>query len=119
MACVHGSRLLLARAFSGSKVSNLLQYHLELRNEHWHLPRQEGTRSSTTRSCSSSKVNQFSHFVNNFVCSDFESQQSVRQLTHVFFETSIQLASQWSRIIEKHPEDGVEIEITNWAGRFA
>ena len=85
----------------------------------WALPRPEGTRSPATRSCSSSKVNQSILPFVIIKCLNFESQQSVRQLTHVFFETSVQLASQWSRIVEKYPEDRVEIEITNWAGRFA
>ncbi|KAF8807688.1 cytochrome P450 [Phlegmacium glaucopus] len=62
---------------------------------------------------------QKAHEVQRRVLAPALNQQSVRQLTHVFFETSVQLASQWSKIIEKHPEDSVEIEITNWAGRFA
>ncbi|KAF8973678.1 cytochrome P450 [Flammula alnicola] len=48
------------------------------------------------------------------------NQQSVRRLTDIFFEKSIYLADQWSKILEL--DDGgkeTEIEITNWAGRFA
>lgn len=48
------------------------------------------------------------------------SPQSVKKLTDIFFEKSVYLANQWNKILEL--EDGqkeAEIEITNWAGRFA
>ncbi|KAL0950665.1 hypothetical protein HGRIS_007450 [Hohenbuehelia grisea] len=47
------------------------------------------------------------------------SQQSVRNLTPVFYETSSRLAAQWGRILDQSPFDDVEIEVTAWAGRFA
>ncbi|KAF8912957.1 cytochrome P450 [Gymnopilus junonius] len=47
------------------------------------------------------------------------NQQSVRQLVDIFFETSIYMANQWSRIIEENSGHESEIEITDWAGRFA
>ncbi|KAF9478020.1 cytochrome P450 [Pholiota conissans] len=48
------------------------------------------------------------------------NQQSVRRLMDVFFEKSVYLANQWNKIIElQDGEKETEIEITNWAGRFA
>ncbi|KAF8898335.1 cytochrome P450 [Infundibulicybe gibba] len=47
------------------------------------------------------------------------SQQSVRNLTPIFYETSARLASQWLAIIDQGQGDKAEIEVTNWAGRFA
>ncbi|RDB29638.1 hypothetical protein Hypma_015131 [Hypsizygus marmoreus] len=47
------------------------------------------------------------------------SQQSVRNLTHIFYETSSKLAHQWTRLLDKSHTEEAEIEITNWAGRFA
>ncbi|KAH9486647.1 Cytochrome P450 monooxygenase 169 [Psilocybe cubensis] len=45
--------------------------------------------------------------------------QSVRQLTDTFFETSARLSSQWSKLLEGSRGNESEIEVTNWAGRFA
>ncbi|KAJ7139675.1 cytochrome P450 [Mycena epipterygia] len=47
------------------------------------------------------------------------TQQSVRNFTSIFYETSGKLAGQWSRLLDDSPSDEVEIEVTNWAGRFA
>jgi hypothetical protein len=47
------------------------------------------------------------------------SSQSVRQLTDIFFETSMKLADQWARTIDSNHGQETEIEVTNWAGRFA
>ncbi|KAF5377225.1 hypothetical protein D9615_006348 [Tricholomella constricta] len=47
------------------------------------------------------------------------SQQSVRNLTHIFYETSSKLASQWTKLLDESHADEIEIEVTNWAGRFA
>ncbi|KAF8061017.1 cytochrome P450 [Lyophyllum atratum] len=47
------------------------------------------------------------------------SQQSVRNLTHIFYETSSKLASQWTKLLDNSHADEIEIEVTNWAGRFA
>ncbi len=47
------------------------------------------------------------------------SSQSVRQLTDIFFETSMKLADQWARTIDSNSGQETEIEVTNWAGRFA
>ncbi|KAG5646052.1 hypothetical protein DXG03_004475 [Asterophora parasitica] len=47
------------------------------------------------------------------------SQQSVRNLTHIFYETSSKLAFQWMKLFDKSHAEEVEIEVTNWAGRFA
>jgi hypothetical protein len=46
------------------------------------------------------------------------SQQSVRNLMPVFYENSAKLASQWMKLLDES-HDEVEIEITNWAARFA
>ncbi|KAF8167803.1 cytochrome P450 [Crassisporium funariophilum] len=59
------------------------------------------------------------HEIQRRVLAPALNQQSVRQLTHVFFETSIYLANQWSNILEQNACDEAEIEVTNWAGRFA
>ncbi|PPQ88095.1 hypothetical protein CVT25_014393 [Psilocybe cyanescens] len=45
--------------------------------------------------------------------------QSVRQLTDTFFETSGRLSTHWSKLMEGSSGNEREIEITNWAGRFA
>ncbi|KAF4623842.1 hypothetical protein D9613_002072 [Agrocybe pediades] len=45
--------------------------------------------------------------------------QSVRKLTDVFFETSRYLANQWLKRIELNNGEEIEIEVTDWAGRFA
>ncbi|KAJ7071431.1 cytochrome P450 [Mycena amicta] len=47
------------------------------------------------------------------------SQQSVRNFTPIFYETSNKLAGQWSKILDIADSDEVEIEVTDWAGRFA
>ncbi|CAK5279903.1 unnamed protein product [Mycena citricolor] len=48
------------------------------------------------------------------------TQQSVRNFTSIFYETSAKLAVQWGKVIDDSEfSDGVEIEVTNWAGRFA
>lgn len=47
------------------------------------------------------------------------SQQSVRNLTHIFYETSTKLASQWTKLVEHSHTGEIEIEVTNWVGRFA
>jgi hypothetical protein len=47
------------------------------------------------------------------------SHQSVRNLTPIFHETSAKLASQWMKIFDRSHADEIDIEITNWAGRFA
>lgn len=46
------------------------------------------------------------------------SQQSVRNLIPIFYENSAKLASQWMKLLDAR-HDAVEIEITNWAARFA
>ncbi|KAJ7785829.1 cytochrome P450 [Mycena metata] len=45
--------------------------------------------------------------------------QSVRKFTPIFYETSAKLAAQWTKILDNSDSDEVEIEVTNWAGRFA
>lgn len=47
------------------------------------------------------------------------NQQAVRGLTPVFFETSAKLAMQWTKLFDASSVDEMEIDITNWAGRFA
>ncbi|THU91655.1 cytochrome P450 [Dendrothele bispora CBS 962.96] len=47
------------------------------------------------------------------------SQHSVRNLTPVFYETSAKLAAQWGKQIDESTSNQAEIEVTNWAGRFA
>ncbi|KAK0455909.1 cytochrome P450 [Armillaria borealis] len=47
------------------------------------------------------------------------SQQSVRIMAPMFYETSAKLACQWSKLFDQGSCEDVEIEITNWAGRFA
>ncbi|KAK0233773.1 cytochrome P450 [Armillaria fumosa] len=47
------------------------------------------------------------------------SQQSVRIMAPMFYETSAKLACQWSKLFDQGSREDVEIEITNWAGRFA
>ncbi|KAF5356064.1 hypothetical protein D9756_004016 [Leucocoprinus leucothites] len=47
------------------------------------------------------------------------SSQAVRSLTPILFETSSKLASQWMKILDKLHVEAVEIEVTDWAGRFA
>ncbi|KAG6919563.1 hypothetical protein DXG01_004226 [Tephrocybe rancida] len=47
------------------------------------------------------------------------SQQSVRNLTYIFYETSSKLASQWAALFDGTHAEVIEIELTNWAGRFA
>ncbi|KAJ6626885.1 cytochrome P450 [Mycena sp. CBHHK59/15] len=47
------------------------------------------------------------------------TQQSVRNFTSIFYETSGKLAAQWMALLDKNQVDEIEIEITNWAGRFA
>lgn len=37
----------------------------------------------------------------------------------VFYETSAKMASHWMKQLDASPTDEVEIEITNWTGRFA
>ncbi|KAJ7169429.1 cytochrome P450 [Mycena filopes] len=45
--------------------------------------------------------------------------QSVRKFTHIFYETSAKLAARWTKILDNSESEEVEIEVTNWAGRFA
>ncbi|KAF9523587.1 cytochrome P450 [Crepidotus variabilis] len=45
--------------------------------------------------------------------------QSVRLLTHVFFETSIRLANKWAKLVDENHDQKTEIEVTDWTGRFA
>ncbi|KAF8922183.1 cytochrome P450, partial [Mucidula mucida] len=45
--------------------------------------------------------------------------QSVRDMTPIFYETSTKMANQWSKLLEHSSSEEVEIEITNWAGRYA
>ncbi|KXN81097.1 hypothetical protein AN958_06051 [Leucoagaricus sp. SymC.cos] len=47
------------------------------------------------------------------------SSQAVRNLAPILFETSSKLALQWTKIIDRRHTDVAEIEITDWAGRFA
>lgn len=47
------------------------------------------------------------------------SSQAVRSLAPILFETSAKLASQWMKILDYRHTDVAEIEITDWAGRFA
>ncbi len=37
----------------------------------------------------------------------------------MFYETSAKLACQWSKMFDQGSCEDIEIEITNWAGRFA
>ncbi|KIM84674.1 hypothetical protein PILCRDRAFT_96778 [Piloderma croceum F 1598] len=45
--------------------------------------------------------------------------QSVRNLTSIFYETSAKMAAQWGRQLDFSRANEVEIEVTDWAGRFA
>ncbi|PPQ64763.1 hypothetical protein CVT26_002707 [Gymnopilus dilepis] len=47
------------------------------------------------------------------------NQQSVRQLADIFFEMSAYMANQWTKVIERNGGQETEIEVTDWAGRFA
>ncbi|KII94437.1 hypothetical protein PLICRDRAFT_50407 [Plicaturopsis crispa FD-325 SS-3] len=47
------------------------------------------------------------------------SQQSVRGLTPIFYETAAKVATQWSHYIDSSGRDEALIEVTNWAGRFS
>jgi hypothetical protein len=47
------------------------------------------------------------------------SHQSVRKFTSIFYETSGKLAAQWMKLLDNSETEEVEIEVTNWAGRFA
>ncbi|KAJ7923037.1 cytochrome P450 [Mycena leptocephala] len=47
------------------------------------------------------------------------TQQSIRKFTSIFYETSGKLAAQWAKILDNSQTEEVEIEVTNWAGRFA
>ncbi|PFH54737.1 hypothetical protein AMATHDRAFT_134704 [Amanita thiersii Skay4041] len=47
------------------------------------------------------------------------SQQSVRDLVPVFLETSNKLVMQWLALLDKSRSEAIEIEVTNWVGRFA
>ncbi|KAJ6574663.1 cytochrome P450 [Mycena capillaripes] len=47
------------------------------------------------------------------------TQQSIRKFTSIFYENSGKLAAQWARFLDKSETEEVEIEVTNWAGRFA
>jgi len=49
----------------------------------------------------------------------YSSAQSIRNLADIFFETSRYLANQWSQKIDMNGGGETEIEITDWAGRFA
>ena len=40
-------------------------------------------------------------------------------MTDVFFETSTNLVNQWNKLVEGSGAQETEIEVTNWAGRFA
>ncbi|KAF8213574.1 cytochrome P450 [Mycena galopus ATCC 62051] len=45
--------------------------------------------------------------------------QSIRKFTSVFYETSGKLAAQWAKLLDNSETEEVEIEVTDWAGRFA
>ncbi|KAJ7456542.1 cytochrome P450 [Mycena latifolia] len=47
------------------------------------------------------------------------TQQSVRNFASIFYETSGKLAAQWTRLLDDSQSEEIEIEVTNWAGRFA
>ncbi|KAF9454986.1 cytochrome P450 [Macrolepiota fuliginosa MF-IS2] len=47
------------------------------------------------------------------------SSQAVRNMAPILFETSAKLAAQWMKILDHQHVDSAEIEITDWAGRFA
>ncbi|KAF7340055.1 Cytochrome P450 [Mycena venus] len=47
------------------------------------------------------------------------TQQSIRKFISIFYETSGKLAAQWAKLLDNSQTDEVEIEVTNWAGRFA
>ncbi|KAJ7630498.1 cytochrome P450 [Roridomyces roridus] len=47
------------------------------------------------------------------------TQQSVRKFTPIFYEMSAKLAAQWAMLLDSSESKEVEIEITNWAARFA
>ncbi|KAF7320161.1 Cytochrome P450 [Mycena kentingensis (nom. inval.)] len=45
--------------------------------------------------------------------------QSVRHFTSIFYETSSKLVAQWNKLLDNDNMDELEIEVTDWAGRFA
>ncbi|KAF7367311.1 Cytochrome P450 [Mycena sanguinolenta] len=47
------------------------------------------------------------------------SQQSIRKFTSIFYEMSGKLSAQWAKLLDDSGAEEVEIEVTNWAGRFA
>ncbi|KAJ6519371.1 cytochrome P450 [Mycena sanguinolenta] len=47
------------------------------------------------------------------------NQQSIRKFTSIFYEMSGKLAAQWAKLLDDSGAEEVEIEVTNWAGRFA
>ncbi|KAJ7356883.1 cytochrome P450 [Mycena albidolilacea] len=47
------------------------------------------------------------------------THQSVQKFTSIFYETSGKLAAQWTKLLDNSETEEVEIEVTNWAGRFA
>ncbi|KAK7064620.1 cytochrome P450 [Favolaschia claudopus] len=47
------------------------------------------------------------------------TQQSVRKFTSVFYDTSAELAAKWTDLLDDSEAEEIEIEVTNWAGRFA
>ncbi|KAJ6501598.1 cytochrome P450 [Mycena vitilis] len=47
------------------------------------------------------------------------TQHSIRKFTSIFYETSGKVAAQWAKILDNSHTEEVEIEVTNWAGRFA
>ncbi|KIY45233.1 cytochrome P450 [Fistulina hepatica ATCC 64428] len=47
------------------------------------------------------------------------SQSSVRMMVPIFYETAAKLAAGWCKILDASPSEYAEIEVTDWAARFA
>ncbi|EGO02781.1 hypothetical protein SERLA73DRAFT_102755 [Serpula lacrymans var. lacrymans S7.3] len=47
------------------------------------------------------------------------SHQSTRNLTTIFYENASKMAAHWAKQLEAGEADEVEIEMTNWSGRYA
>ncbi|KAJ7293784.1 cytochrome P450 [Mycena rebaudengoi] len=47
------------------------------------------------------------------------AHQSIRNFTSIFYDTSTKLAAKWTAMLDQSQSDAIEIEVTNWAGRFA
>lgn len=47
------------------------------------------------------------------------SQQALRDLTPVFFDSAAKAAARWCDLLEKAPRDSVEIDVQHWANRMS